>query len=259
MHSEPDHPRGAPLWCVSYGDMMSLLLGFFILLYALAGTKKEKDFDEFAAAMQRQFGYRQEASTWFPGPHKTFGPSVEQVGGGAAEHAGDDGGQRPTGTDTPPTRLLIPAGSDSRLGVVVLFPEASFELPRNQMPELRAFADQVRGKRQKIEVRGHASGKPPASGPNYRDAWDLAYQRSYATMQFLVQDAGIAADRIRLSTAGPNERFARVEGVDADAARSRVEVFLLDEMVDDRQEALPEAPRNWSEPDNAENGAETAR
>lgn len=246
-----DPPRGAPLWCVSYGDMMSLLLGFFILLYALAGTKKEKDFDEFAAAMQRQFGYRREASTWFPGPHKTFGPRVEQQGGGGTEAAGDDGGQRPTGADTPPTRLLIPAGSDSRLGVVVLFPEGSSELPSNQLPELQAFADEVRGKRQKIEIRGHASGKPPAAGTSHRDAWDLAYQRSYATMQFLVRQAGIDPERLRLSTAGPNERFAPVEGLNAEAARSRVEVFLLDEMVDDRQETPPAAPADWSQPEDA--------
>jgi chemotaxis protein MotB len=247
MPYHEDPPRGAPLWCVSFGDMMALLLGFFILLYALSGTKKEKDFDHFAAAMQKQFGLRQEASTWFPGPHKTFGPHVQELGSGAAEEQGDDSGKRPTGTDTPPTRLLIPAGSDSHLGVIVLFPESSAELPRNQLAELRAFADQVRGKRQKIEIRGHASGKPPAAGATYRDAWDLAYQRSYATMQFLVRQAKIDPERIRLSTAGPNERFTAVEGLSPEAARSRVEVFLLDEMVDDRQENPPAAPADWTE------------
>jgi chemotaxis protein MotB len=247
MTYEEDLPRHAPPWSITFGDMMSLLLGFFILLYALAGSKKEKDFDQFAEAMQRQFGFNGEVSTWFPGPHHTFGPSVHEQGSGNAEHSGDDTGKLSTGTDTPPTRLLIPSSNDSRLGAVVLFPEGDSKLPDDQRAELMAFADQVRGKRQKIEIRGHAAGNAPGPGAKYRDAWDLAYQRSYATMQFLIGPGKLAAERIRLSAAGQNERFTPNGAVDADAARSRVEVFLLDEMVEDRQAQPPAAPDDWSE------------
>lgn len=240
-------PRGAPLWCVSYGDLMSLLLGFFILLYALAGTKKEKNFDQFAEAMKRQFGFTGDPSTWFPGPHRTFGPSVHENGAGSKEASGDEAGQKQPGAQPPTSRLLIPASADTRLGVVLLFVEDESALPAAQQPELIKFADQVRGKRQKIEIRGHASGRPPREGADYRDAWDLAFQRSYGTMQFLVQVAGIEPERIRLSAAGQNERSLPIADVAPEAASSRVEVFLLDEMVDDRRAGEPAAPANWTE------------
>jgi chemotaxis protein MotB len=235
-------PRGAPLWCVSYGDMMSLLLGFFILLYALAGTKKEADFDQFAEAMKRQFGFTGDPSTWFPGPHRTFGPRIQETNAGSAETGGGSNGQRPAGANEPNSRLSIPSNADAHLGVVMQFSEASAALTDAERTELKKFADKVRGKRQKIEIRGHASGRPPQTGDGYRDAWDLAFQRSYATMQYLVQQAGIESERIRLSAAGQNERSTG----DGAGSASRVEVFLLDEMIDDRRAGEPAAPASWS-------------
>ena len=35
-------PTGAPAWMVTYGDMMSLLLCFFIMLVAMSEIKEDK-------------------------------------------------------------------------------------------------------------------------------------------------------------------------------------------------------------------------
>jgi len=247
MHHHDDPPRGAPLWCISYGDLMSLLLGFFVMLYAIAGTRKPADFDQFAQAMKRQFGFTGDPSTWFPGPHRTFGPRIQETNAGSAETGGGSKGHRPAGANEPSSRLMIPSSADRHLGAVLQFDEASSTLGDGDRTQLRNFADQVRGKRQKIEIRGHASGRPPRAGDSYRDAWDLAFQRSYATMQFLVEQAGIEPARIRLSAAGQSEmNTVGDEGASA-ASRSRVEVFLLDEMIDDRHGGEPAAPASWTE------------
>jgi len=140
----------------------------------------------------------------------------------------------------------MPSNSDAHLGVVLRFSEASAALVDADRTELKKFADQVRGKRQKIEIRGHASGRPPQASDHYRDAWDLAFQRSYATMQFLVLQTGIETERIRLSAAGQNERSTG-DGTASPAAASRVEVFLLDEMIEDRRAGEPAAPASWSD------------
>ena len=46
---------GAPGWVVTFGDMMSLLLTFFILLLSFAKLEKSK-FKVFAISMQKAFG-----------------------------------------------------------------------------------------------------------------------------------------------------------------------------------------------------------
>ena len=42
MPKEPEPPPGAPLWLCTFSDMMSLLLCFFVLLFALSTIEKKK-------------------------------------------------------------------------------------------------------------------------------------------------------------------------------------------------------------------------
>ena len=42
-------PEGAPEWMVTFGDLMSLLLTFFVLLFSISEIKSEKIFDVVVA------------------------------------------------------------------------------------------------------------------------------------------------------------------------------------------------------------------
>ena len=46
---------GAPLWMVTYGDMMSLLLTFFILILSFS-TLHKRDFDSAIGSMRAALG-----------------------------------------------------------------------------------------------------------------------------------------------------------------------------------------------------------
>lgn len=50
-----DEPKGAPLWMCTFSDMMSLLLCFFVLLFALSTTEKKK-WVQASGAMTAAFG-----------------------------------------------------------------------------------------------------------------------------------------------------------------------------------------------------------
>ena len=47
-------PKGAPAWTATFGDLMNLLLCFFVLLYAFSSTDVEK-FEAIAASMSKAF------------------------------------------------------------------------------------------------------------------------------------------------------------------------------------------------------------
>jgi flagellar motor protein MotB len=48
---------GAPEWMVTYGDMVTLLLTFFVMLLAMSEVKKDARFVDFMQAIKEAFGY----------------------------------------------------------------------------------------------------------------------------------------------------------------------------------------------------------
>ena len=97
---------------------------------------------------------------------------------------------------------------------------------------LQRIIEQIAGKPQKIEIRGHTTRRPVDPKGDFRDVWDLAYERCRNTMHFLVEQ-GIDRSRIRLGPAGSGEPL--YNGVDLDRLQrnSRVQILMWDERVQD--------------------------
>ncbi len=120
----------------------------------------------------------------------------------------------------------------SSIGVVILFPEFSTEMDESNKHLLTSFISQLRGKTNKIDVRGHASRRPHPPTSPYKDAWQLSYARSLAVMKFLTE-AGIDPKRFRLSQAAGYEPLSRQTQGPQLENNARVEIFLLNEYADD--------------------------
>ena len=56
MNDEPEE-MGIPEWVVTFGDMMSLLLTFFIMLVSLSEIKDDETYQKLVDSVQREFGY----------------------------------------------------------------------------------------------------------------------------------------------------------------------------------------------------------
>jgi len=50
--------EGAPAWMVTYGDMMTLLLCFFVIIVALSEIKEDERYRAVVESLQEAFGYR---------------------------------------------------------------------------------------------------------------------------------------------------------------------------------------------------------
>ena len=51
-------PAGAPEWMVTYGDMVTLLLCFFVLIVSFSEIKKKEEFQSVVEEIQKAFGMR---------------------------------------------------------------------------------------------------------------------------------------------------------------------------------------------------------
>ena len=123
-------------------------------------------------------------------------------------------------------------GDQAAAGTVVVFRETSADLTADAQQQLKLLVPTLRGKRDKIEIRGHTTRRPLPPDSPFRDAWQLSYARCQATLKFLEQQ-GIEPDRMRLSQAGPYEPHTLKIQAEEQAQNSRVEIYVLAEVVDD--------------------------
>ena len=63
---DQEPPAAAPDWVLTYGDMMSLLLTFFVMLFSMCEIRHNDRFLGVAESLQGQFG-RADAETGRPG------------------------------------------------------------------------------------------------------------------------------------------------------------------------------------------------
>lgn len=236
MFEEDSGGGGIPEWVVTFGDMMSLLLTFFIMLVSLSEIKSQEKYQALVESMQKRFGYDNSMASFVPGrnkPRNSHHPDVASAGRAKRLDTKKGGAdvQAPVG-DNDRVQIVRP-GSRSAIGTSIFFADDTAELNEPNREALRRLGELLGGKPQKVEVRGHTSRRPVAANDRVKDHFDLAYARCRAAGEFLTSELKIDPHRIRISVAGANEPIHI--GLDAEKLRqnSRVEVFLLDEVVND--------------------------
>ena len=229
MSAEETPSEGAPEWMVSYADMITIMMAFFVVMYAMAGAKDTKKQQPVMNSLNRQFG------RYVPGP-SSFLPNhlsaaMMASGEGQKTH-GSDGQQKKKSTAGDAVRVTtVRAGDQLTSGGAITFDGDAVNLSDAQKHTLSAAAQALAGKPQLVEIRGHTAPRAPPSGSGFRDHWDLAYARCHATMEYLVSE-GIELKRIRISVAADNEPVEAADGATAGHRNSRVEVFMLNEFAE---------------------------
>ncbi len=233
--AEEENSAGAiPEWVVTFGDMMSLLLTFFIMLVSLSEMKQEEKFQAMVESIKRQLGHTTSMDSMAPGKVRPRNSSLQQVANMGRSRRMDlmQGGDRtkaPVGENR--TVRIVRPGDRTARGTSLQFDDGSGELRPAEAEVLRGLASDFIGKPQLIEVRAHTSRKPLEAGSPYRDHWDLAAARGRSVMSFLIEQVGVEPERVRMTTAGPFEPL--YSGTDPVKVKTndRVEVYLLDQTV----------------------------
>jgi chemotaxis protein MotB len=218
--------EGAPAWMVTYGDMVTLLLTFFVLLLSMSEIKTEQRIIEFMSIIREAFGYQGgvrpmptdpiEVPKNFDLPLIIVPPNPEQFS------KSDEEGVRGR------SDLVKPIKDADRfvLGAPIKFDELSAELSSEQREAVRQFADQIRGFYTQIELRGHAS-QLPVDDSAYSSHSDLSYQRARVVAAAL-EEFGVDPKRLIVVAAGTKEPLAEQAYRESQRARNNiVEIFQL--------------------------------
>ena len=234
VEEEPD--AGIPEWVVTFGDMMSLLLTFFIMLVSMSEMKEDEKYQAVAESFRRQFGHELSSASLSPGDFRPRNSSLEYVAsmGRAKKKDLHNGGQEVKAVVGENEKVqIVRPGDDSSIGGVIFFDEHAVELTEDNKRDLLRIIDQIAGKPQKIEVRGHTTRRPMDSDSPFKDAWELANARCRNTMRFLIEEGKIAPSRIRMGNAGAEEPLYNGVNEDLLKQNSRVQILMWDEEVND--------------------------
>lgn len=232
MQREEEEKRGVPEWIVTFGDMMSLLLTFFIMLVAMSEIKEDEKYQAMVDSMRQEFGHE---ATIMPVPGDTVPRNSNMIhtasAGRARRRDTVQGGSKVKAILGENPRVLSSrAGKHALKTGLVQFEVEETALTDEAKQQLQQMVAQIAGKPHRVEVRGHTMRRPLSSHSTMRDKYDLAYERSRIVMQFLIEQ-GIDPERIRIGAAADHEPVYDGTDLEQQWRNARVQVLMWDEPV----------------------------
>jgi chemotaxis protein MotB len=226
--------HGGGAWKVAYADFVTAMMAFFMVMWITAQNNAVKQ--SIAQYFQNPFSNSLQSRG---GPPALPINNTGQPPGSSvmpAQNPGSPVGIDRHGIDTTnigtgekkPSLFVVHEGERRNMGTMILFKEGSAELDATAKELLKTVVYELRGKPQKLEIRGHATGSPRSQEDSAKDPWQLSYARAQAVMNFLVQH-GIDPERLRLSQGGAYEPYSLQPDPSLQAYNSRVEIYILNE------------------------------
>lgn len=221
-------------WVISYADLVTLLFGFFIILYATA----EVDIVKFNKLSE--------------GIAKAFNVEVKSGSGGSSAVLDGSSGIIPTpegaalidlnldfversireraaerGIDA--SRVLITRHDQQiivRFAGNLVFPSASAALREDARPLLLVVGSVVAELPNEIRIEGHTDNIPVGT-ELYPTNWELSSARATAVLRFLVEEAGLPAERAFAAGYGEFRPEATNATPEGRALNRRADIVIL--------------------------------
>jgi chemotaxis protein MotB len=197
---------------VSFSDMMTLMLTFFVLLFSMSEIRKEKVIKAISA-MRQQLGIMPAMKS----PNQIFIPAQKLSQTQANLLRQGPPGKNPdvmTLADDQRLRFIIGGAGKFARNSAVLEPEVRAIIANNVVPDLAGY-------RNRIEIRGHAAPDEDL------DPWRLGSDRAEYVLHYLTREKGLDESRFRVVSCGANEPY---NPNDPDSCRI-VEIVMTEYMV----------------------------
>ena len=174
-------------WLLTFGDMMALLLTFFVLLFAISSSDPGK-FDKAIKSIQDAIGSAAISREILDLSGKQSEASFELLGGEVKEIIKEGNLQNAVEVDVNEKGLVL-----NILGGA-LFESGSAKVQKGIKPLLLEVALMVKKLPYKIIVEGHTDNVK-AKGGAYPSNWELSAARAAAVVRVMVEEGGVEPAR----------------------------------------------------------------
>lgn len=223
------HGPGAPMWMVTYGDMMGLLLCFFVMLVAISRIDGRL-FNQAAQSIRDALGLDGRSAGVFRGDPPSMAQRIQSLLlSGRTQFVGSASSSSFAG------RFVV---EQTREGLTITGGALEFE-PGSAEPRAGAadvlgkLAREMRGQTTRIEIRGHAADDPLPGGGVGADRLDLSYARAKGVAGLLVK-GGVEPERIRVVACGESEPVGTSASRENPPVENRRVEIVVTEVLTDR-------------------------
>ena len=227
MINEDDCPKGLPGWLATFGDLMSLLLTFFVLLLSFASMEEVK-FHHAMGSLQGSLGVFQSE----PEMSQPIRISMPLVRGSVRQSnnirkeakaleklLSDDGLKGDVTLEGTASGIVI------RIQAPVIYETGSAELQESIQPTLYRIGDLLQLLPNEVVVQGHTDNVPISSA--FPSNWELSFQRAVNTVRFLITECNVQPKRMATEGFGQYRPLAP-NVTEADRRRNRrIEIHVL--------------------------------
>ncbi|MDZ4831598.1 MAG: flagellar motor protein MotB [Phycisphaerae bacterium] len=227
--------EGAPEWLISFADMVMLMMGFFVIMFALnvqpkggnaggggeqtEGVANQPDMIDFAISVRNAFHNPVDINSTDPNDAKLV-ERMREAGAGDSREDGTKGKERDV-------KSVRPSDYFGK-GTAVSFALRSTMLDEDAGRTVAEFAAKHRGMKSVLDVRGHVSQTEAFRKPE--EAMVLSSDRAMAVARTLAA-AGIDWWRLRVIGCADHERIVANPAEDTDIRNARVEILVTDHVA----------------------------
>lgn len=251
-------PASMPGWVMTFADLMSLLMCFFVLLLSFSEMDLKK-FKQVAGSMDKAFGVQRVvranetprgtsiiAQEFSPGrPEPTPLNEVRQMTTLDTEERlkvdkiktdkGSDGDERAAQIsekvkDSIREGLIEVEKKESKVVIRILekgsFNSGSANIKKEFLPTLEKLAEVIADVDGNITIAGYTDNIP-IHNDMFRSNWELSAIRAFAVLNELLKHPKLTDDRFILEGHGANEPIASNDTIFTRAKNRRVELIIL--------------------------------
>lgn len=235
MAKKKEAPKAeVPEWVVTFGDLMSLLLCFFILLAAFSELKKPREYQKVLDSIKEALGVEGGL-----GIAHILDSTNNAMVSHQTQRAKRDGDKRNTNENIDPSVVgrqeksaIIQEGARHAVGGSIRFEPGSADLTQKDKDMLRQdVAPRISGLNYICPIVGHAWGtEDKRTGMGYAE---LAFRRADAVAEYLVRECGVNPAILRVESAADFEPAVLSAGPGQDVGQNRrVQVYQSGRTVD---------------------------
>ncbi|WP_213586323.1 flagellar motor protein MotB [Paenibacillus sp. J2TS4] len=204
---KPEVPENHERWLITYADLITLLLIFFVIMYAMSKVDTAK-YNELAQTLQLQFSSKgdsvlpqgagviggMDVGKGMDGNSKEFNKFLEEMERQKEQGLRDLVKVVNEYIDENQLQGTVSVGDTPRgvaitLNDLLLFDLGKADLKDPAYPILEKLASLFPTLNTKISIEGHTDDLPLATGAYYKDNWRLSSERSLSVLRYFTNEA----------------------------------------------------------------------
>lgn len=221
------HGGGGARWLVSYADFVTLMFGFFLILWASADQSQEK-YSELAVAFQRALNsgamLGQQGTGQIIGQGGRQGQLQISPFSRVSEQAGELAAQ--SGLTDQISVGMKKEGLVITLSGSLLFDPGKAEVRPEASDVLARLASIMEPTPGKIRIEGHTDNVP-LSTPDIPSNWELSTGRAASVLRYFTETLGMPADRFEIAGYAEFRPVVPNDTRENRAKNRRVEIILM--------------------------------